>query len=240
MRRSFQTRSTQRLKDTRSQWSIINILMCMLSMCGCGGIIDSSDQSMKPSHQYQSEIQPNTSLTTKDRGQKKPDQIHQPQDKMTKTLRQSGEAQVGKHMPFFSGWLTTGQVINLTGLLQQNRARYVITMCASWCEPCFEGLALLSEAKDKFLRSNTALLIYVIDTEVEAKKIQKRFNFNWAQVLSDQFKSYARKLSSSENNTLKEAMELPRTFVLDKSGTIEMIIGQEGHDYINLLLGEGE
>ena len=158
----------------------------------------------------------------------------------TKLLQKSGDAEVGARMPFFSGWLTTGQVLNLPRLLKKKRSRYVITMCASWCQPCVNGLRLLSKAKDEFQRRDIELVIYVVDTELAAKKIHKQFGFDWAQVLIDQVKTHARTLSSSKNGTVRQNIVLPTTFVLNREGQIEIIIGQEGEDFINLLLGEGD
>ena len=112
-------------------------------------------------------------------------------------------------------------------------------MCASWCEPCFDGLKALSNAKSLFQTHGVELVVYVADSELEAKKIDKEFKFNWAHVLIDEFKSHARKLSSGKDSKNKETLELPRTFILDGKGQIKMIIGQEGKDYINLLLGSG-
>ena len=154
-------------------------------------------------------------------------------------LSQSGVAQVGQPLPFFSGWLTTGRVLNLSRLLKKNKKRYVITMCASWCEPCFEGLKAISNAKRLFQSKDIEVVIYVADSEVEAKKIHDQFKFDWAHVLIDEFKSHARKLSSGKHQKKKGTLELPRTFVLDQSGEVKIIIGQEGSDYIRLLLGPG-
>ena len=154
-------------------------------------------------------------------------------------LTKSGVAQVGKPLPFFSGWLTTGRVLNLSRLLKKKKTRYVVTMCASWCEPCFEGLKAISNAKTLFQDKNIEVVIYVADSEIEAKKIHEQFKFDWAHVLIDEFKSHARKLSSGKHQKKKGTLELPRTFVLNQKGEVEMIIGQEGSDYIQLLLGSG-
>ena len=158
----------------------------------------------------------------------------------SKLLTKSGKAQVGQRIPFFSGWLTNGRVLNLSRLLKKNKQRYVVTMCASWCEPCFEGLKAISNAKELFQSKDIEVVIYVADSELEANKIHKQFNFGWASILVDEFKSHARKLSSGKDSTKKGTLELPRTFILNKKGNVEKIIGQEGRDYIQLLLGVGE
>ena len=113
-------------------------------------------------------------------------------------------------------------------------------MCASWCEQCFEGLKAISNAKELFQSKDIEVVIYVADSELEANKIHKKFNFGWASVLVDEFKSHARKLSSGKDSTKRGTLELPRTFILNKKGNVEKIIGQEGRDYIQLLLGDGE
>jgi peroxiredoxin len=229
-------------------------LSCIVYLSGCGALLDSLDEVHQDRHQRphqaateahdqaQNSLDISTIHTTdisKTTEISDADQSGLIRDH-TQLLQESGDAKVGARMPFFSGWLTTGRVLNLSGLLKKKRSRYVITMCASWCKPCFDGLRLLSKAKDEFQRQDIELVIYVVDTELEAKKIHKRFGFDWAQVLSDQFKTHARTFSSGKNGTVKQTVELPKTFVLDREGKIEIIIGQEGEDFINLLLSKGD
>lgn len=155
-------------------------------------------------------------------------------------MKRSGEVKLGEKMAFFSGWLTNGSVLSLPLLLKKQKSRYVITMCASWCEPCFEGLKAISRAKELFQQRDVELVVYVADSEKAAKDINQRFGFDWGSVLIDEFKSHARKLAVSQTAESKkgqETLELPRTFVLNRDGKVEKIIGREGRDYIKLLTG---
>ena len=150
-------------------------------------------------------------------------------------LKQSSELQVGGVVPFFSGWLANGHdTFSLKKLLRQGKKRYVVTVCTSTCKPCFRGLRELTNARDEFKKRDIGVVVYVADQEEKARELKARFELEWTHVVVDKFKSFTRKFAAGKDGTL----ELPRTFVFDNEGRIEMIIGQEGADYIGLLLGK--
>jgi peroxiredoxin len=157
----------------------------------------------------------------------------QPLTGKSKLMNSSSKLTVGKTIPFFSGWLSNGHsTFSTTKLLKKRKKRYVVTVCNSKCIPCFSGLRALSEAQDQFKERDISLVIYAADDLVEAQKIKKEFNFTWAQVVADKFGSFAKKLASDKAGIL----ELPRTFVFNAQGKVELIIGEEGEDFISLLL----
>lgn len=149
-------------------------------------------------------------------------------------LKRSGKLNVGAQVPFFSGWLSNGQTFSKTKLLRQGHKRYVVTVCTSTCDPCFRGLHALTQARAEFAKRDIGVVVYVADTEVNARKLEERFRLQWTDVVVDKFKVFSRKFAANQEGTL----ELPRTFVFDAKGRVELIIGEEGADYIKLLLGK--
>lgn len=238
---------SQPTQSIKRYWSIyLSLLISVILPAGCAGtppsLWDAPDHFSRASREDHLPPRANQEGDQRNiRADHRADQ-ESPRGHASQLLAESGEAKVGHQMPFFSGWLTHGKVLNLTTLLKTKKSRYIITMCASWCAPCYDGLQRLSDARSRLQSADVKLVIYVIDAEVEAKKIQRRFNFDWALVLSDPFQSHARKLSSNkspqQNKRGGTTIELPRTFVLNREGIITMIIGQEGHDYIERLLTE--
>ena len=158
-------------------------------------------------------------------------------------LETSGTAKVGAKMPFFSGWKmsnSTGSAFNLTKTLKQNKRRYVLNICASWCTPCLEGLQKIAESKQKFEDANISVVILVADSTQHGQEIFKKFSFTWAHVVVDEFKTFALRLAPELNKAGKESLSLPKTIIFNREGLVEMIIGQEGDDYIPLLLGQAK
>ena len=152
-------------------------------------------------------------------------------------LKQSGLAKTGSEMPFFSGWTISnglGQAYSRTKALKDHHDRYVVNICASWCKPCMIGLEVLSKEKRKFNETNTELIILVADKSQNGREIFDRFSFDWAQVIVDEFQTFALKLAPNvKSNEGGESLSLPRTIIFDKQGVITKIIGREGQDYIN-------
>lgn len=149
-------------------------------------------------------------------------------------LKSSSKLKVGAPVPFFSGWLSNGQTFSKTKLLKQGHKRYVVTVCNSSCVPCFRGLHALTQARAQFAKRDIGVVVYVADNEANARALERRFSLQWTDVVVDKFKVFSRKFAANREGTL----ELPRTFVLDAEGRVELIIGQEGADYIKLLLGK--
>ena len=157
--------------------------------------------------------------------------------KVSKQLEVSGDVKRGSPFPFFSGWALSARgsrPLNLTSLLKQNKRGYVITVCASWCAPCKEGLTRIGEAKERFDEAQVGVVLLVADTNKNAKALRDDFKLDWAQVVVDEFQTYAKKMSTSD---AQEALSLPRTFVLNAEGQVVKIIGEEGEDFISLLTG---
>ena len=162
-----------------------------------------------------------------------------PSLELSEQLQISAQAKVGQTLPFFAGWTVGGarsQPTNLTSFLKKDAQRYVITLCANWCDPCKKGLANLKAHEADFKQTKTELLAFVSGSNEEAKALYGSHGISWATFVVDRFGNYIPKLSGTGKES-KENIQLPRTFVLDSKGTILKIIGQEGKDFIDLVVG---
>ena len=155
-------------------------------------------------------------------------------------LQKSGSVQVGKRFPFFATWQVTNQqnqLQSLPKLLKNHQAhRYVIMSCAFTCLPCKEKLKELSALKDQFQKTKTQLLIFVANSEDHAKKLNTQFNLEWAIVLTDVYLRLAKEWTVHSKRP--HGIELSKTFVLDQKGVVLHILGQEGRDFRELILGK--
>lgn len=153
-------------------------------------------------------------------------------------LKKSGLAELGKQVPFFSGWALTdtgSQPLNLGRILKRQKRGYVVTVAASWCAPCRVGLKRLSEAQGRFKEAGVDVVVIVADSSAHAKSLRAEFKLGWTSVIVDEFKTYASKMCPDPKD--EKGLSLPRTFVLDGQGKIKRIISEEGDDYIDQLLG---
>ena len=168
---------------------------------------------------------------------KKP--ISKPQIKKSEQLTQSGVIQLGQEMPFFSGWTvnqSTSTPFNSAKYFQSKKTQkvkhFVVSLCASWCAPCKEGLKRLKKKKRLFKKKKVDILVLIADQKENAQALFDQYGFKGATFIVDPFETYALKFSPGES---KRQLVLPKTFVLDQKAHVKRIIGKEGKDWIHLL-----
>ena len=198
-------------------------LFALLSLTGCYQALKAKPSTLSSTERI---VNQTTSLN------------QQEQTQSSQTLKISGQAELGKEIPFFSGWAInseSGHAYSLRMTKEEGKSRYVLTVCASWCKPCLSGLKRLSEAKERFISTNTGLVILVADDNHFGRLLYENYGFDWAHVVVDEFKVSSFKLAPSAKNK-SESLSLPRTFIFNPKGIVEKIIGIEGEDYIDALL----
>jgi len=117
---------------------------------------------------------------------------------------------------------------------QKNSKRVVLAFYATWCVPCREGLARMSE-KAAELEKNGILVVLVNVGEEDYDKINK-----WVSGYAkegwllgfDRFNNLPNNFGLSKNGG---EMPLPGTLLLDKNLRPLMLIGQEGDDFPQIL-----
>ena len=93
--------------------------------------------------------------------------------------------------------------------------------------------ARITRKYEAFKKANKQLIIVVADSSGNAYEIYENYNLKWATFILDEFKSSTSKMSP---NRTSKGISLPKTFVLDSKGVVQLIIGQEGYDFVDLLL----
>ena len=159
--------------------------------------------------------------------------------KKSEQLTQSGIIKLGEEMAFFSGLTVSGSgsvpfnsVKYLKKKEKQKVRHFVVSLCASWCAPCKEGLKRLKKHKRLFKKKKIDLLILIADQKEQAQQLYDQYGFKGATFIVDPFETYALKFSPGQS---KRQLVLPKTFVLDRQGQVRRIIGTEGQDWIKLL-----
>jgi peroxiredoxin len=143
----------------------------------------------------------------------------------TVRLPESGSVKVGSAAPSFGGWdLTNENVLTLDSLRRTpGLTALLITFGASWCRPCMDGLPRLKALTRKHPGFRLVLIAVESDSG-KAQDLAARTGIDGPAIL-DKFEHIARTYGVAGEKT-----QLPRTFLVDRSGRVRAIYGVEGND----------
>ncbi|MEZ4471686.1 MAG: TlpA disulfide reductase family protein [bacterium] len=144
---------------------------------------------------------------------------------------------VGAPVPWFAGWTADDQVLNRTRLLAQaapGTRGFVIVVFATWCVPCAAGLERLAGAHDRLDAAGLKLVLMAHREEPAAVQPWLAARGHGAtSVIFDRFGRASASLGAERD----QRVTLPRTLVLDASGTVRAVLGAEGPDYLDRIVG---
>jgi len=134
----------------------------------------------------------------------------------------------------YNGILTKDKLKSIVA--QKNSKRVVLDFYATWCIPCREGLTRLNE-KAAELEINGVLVVLVnVGEEKDYAEINKwvsRYAKDSWLLGFDKFNNLPANFGLSKNGG---EMPLPGTLLLDKNLRPLLLIGNEGDDFIQILL----
>ena len=151
-------------------------------------------------------------------------------------LSKSGDARLGEPIPHFAGWeVGTERPLSKAILLKSPPRRgFILILGASWCAPCVEGLKRLAGARARIEQAGFKVVLLLGDSEARAAQLLREVGLPRRGAIADRFGQSLRRLSAPARGA-RGKIELPRSFVLDRSGRVRRIIGREGRDYLQLL-----
>ena len=150
----------------------------------------------------------------------------------TETTDSLGQVTVGQPMPTFAGYDLQGEMVRWRNFVSADAApsrAILVSVFASWCEPCRDGLVVMEEIASGDTNLEL-LLINFQETEAEAAQFLRRLNITEATVIVDQYGSVSSRLGVDVN--------LPRTFLVDGAGRAHTIFTLEGRDFDEVLLAK--
>lgn len=157
----------------------------------------------------------------------------------TVKLQGSGPVQVGKPAPSFGGWDLAGRKVLTLASLRRAHGPLLISFGASWCKPCTEGLPRLVQ----LTRQHPGLLLLFVDVEPDADKALEfaaRAGVKGPAIL-DKFGQIARTYGvAGAGGDGTETLALPRTFLIDASGSVRAIYREEGADLEQVIAADLE
>lgn len=159
----------------------------------------------------------------------------------TVQLPDLGPVAKGNPLPFFSGLdLKTRRAVNDAVLLKNTENRHLIVFFKTTCAPCLKGLKeLVANAKRLDAAKIKVTLIDLQEDEDTIKPFVERNGLEPFQVLTDLYgRSAGLALGVAKQGPDKDVAvaSLPTSILVDKSGKVLAIYGQEGDDWIDLIV----
>lgn len=156
----------------------------------------------------------------------------------SEALLRSGQAVVGETVPWFSGWTPNDKIVNRTGLLGQEARGHALVFFATWCAPCEVGLEQLVRARERLAAAKLRIVLVAYRQEASLVGPWLRHRgFGSAPVLLDRFGKIALTFGAAQVRKGGETSSLPRTILFDRTGRVRAIVGREGADYVDRLIG---
>jgi len=134
----------------------------------------------------------------------------------------------------YEGVLNRDQLKSIVA--QKNGKRVVMAFYATWCIPCREGLSKLSNNAAELEKNGVIVVLANVGEEKDYSEINK-----WVDTYVksgwflgfDKFNNVPASFGLSKNGG---EMPLPGTLLLDKNLRPIMLLGQEGDDFIKILM----
>lgn len=128
---------------------------------------------------------------------------------------------------------TRGHLARLT----QKYDRVAMVYFATWCIPCRAGIKQIVAQQAEIEKAGTAIVLVNVG-EREATKVRAFLRSNSADSLTSITDPYGRMTEGFGLVKEGQNISLPRTIVVDKSLKVMQLIGEEGDDYIKILMGQ--
>jgi thiol-disulfide isomerase/thioredoxin len=154
-------------------------------------------------------------------------------------------ASAGKELPFFALDVKDGEnsydaVINNDKLKaiakQRGSKRIIISFFATWCVPCREGLKIMSDNASE-LEKKGVLVLLANTGEADYAKVDtwiKNYSKEKWLIGFDKYDNFPKTLGMAA--TSGGEMPLPKTLITNPDLQPLMFIGQEGDDFLKVLL----
>ena len=156
-------------------------------------------------------------------------QVSRSENVDTQTVQEFGDVKVGQPLPSFNGQGRRGLRVSSRDVFG-NGHTVVISYCATWCQPCLEGLYII-ETEVQANPTVDALYIALDKEPIKVQRWAKELGLN-STIIVDRFQTVAKR-----HGVVVEDREtvIPITFVVSGVGVVGTIFTVEGEDFANRL-----
>lgn len=144
-----------------------------------------------------------------------------------------GNLAAGQSAPPFGGIFIDGTTTSLSRILARKPNLVVLSFFTTTCLFCKTGLIKLAAVREEWEKKG--VLVYGVDVKEKPDAVKSYLRAEGIElpVIVDRYAPIA-KLYQVVNESGEG--EFPKTFVIDREGTIRMIVGKEGKDFPLVLL----
>jgi len=145
-------------------------------------------------------------------------------------------AMVAKDGDAYNGVLSKDKLKAI--IKQRNSKRVVFSFYATWCLPCREGIAKMSNNATELEKSGVLVVLINVgeaDFVKSSKFVSMYIKDEWLAGF-DKFNNIPENFGLSKKGD--KQMPLPKTLLLDQDLKPLLLIGDEGDDFLQILLSE--
>lgn len=147
----------------------------------------------------------------------------------------------GDALPWISGWTPDDRVLNRTRLFEGRQRPLAIVLFATWCRPCAAELRALGAARKRLEKAGLDLLLVdVAEPTAPSPGWLADHGITDLPLVVDRFGQIGRALGAVTDAGTdaegREATTLPRTVVVDATGTVLDVFGADGGEPVRRLL----
>ncbi len=154
-------------------------------------------------------------------------------------LTSSGNVIVGAEAPWFAAESSNdGRVINSRTFVSDPDRTTALVFFSTTCAPCRIGLRMIADSTQRLDEAGVTIILVSVAEEqsVVAPFIADMDLQNFTAVL-DRYSVNGERFGIVVTKDDAQSMTLPRTFLIDGSGSVTGIVGEEGADYVDILCG---
>ena len=141
----------------------------------------------------------------------------------TVRVQSLGPVHVGQPVPSFASQNDAGALVSTSRMFGQPLSKgVVISVFATWCGPCKEGLPVINDVVKQRTSEWDLLLIDYEEPPAKVRAFMRDMKLD-ASLIIDSYGKVCQKFGVDKT--------LPKTFVIDKKGVVLAIFAEEGKDF---------
>ena len=141
------------------------------------------------------------------------------------TVNEFGPVKVGKALPTIAGWTLKENLWSSRRAFSNNKNITIISYFSTSCKPCIPGLKSLHKLNND---ETNVILVALEQSKASVEIFLKKHNVKADEVILDKYSKIAQRHGVASSS---QKANIPKTFLMDKSGVVRVIYKTEGSDF---------